>query len=316
MIAVWFVDYRTIGTIGYAGYIVSIGLLVAVLFTPKLNGASSWFNIGNFFLFQPAELMKIVYILVVGKFLDFVYSKDKEGVNKWYNLLIVLGIMALPVALICLQPDFGSAMVFVVITAFMLFRAKIKYKYIVAILLIVVAIMPIVYFFGLNGTQKERIHVFLDPELDPLGSGYHSIQSKLAIGSGMITGMGLLNGTQTQFGYLLVKSSDFIFAVICEEMGFIVGALVIIIYIVILLKMIKIASSAKDYYGSIIVVGIAAMLFFHIVENIGMTMGILPITGIPLPFLSYGGSSMIINLIALGIVLNVSARRQKALFVE
>lgn len=251
-----------------------------------------------------------------GKFLDYIYSKDKEGINKWYNLLIIVGIMAVPVLLICLQPDFGSAMVFLVITAFMLFRAKIKYKYIVIILLVVIAILPVIYFFLLNGVQQQRILVFLNPDLDPLGSGYHSIQSKLAIGSGKLTGMGLLNGTQTQFGYLLVKSSDFIFAVICEELGFIVGAFVIIVYIVMLIRMLKIASSAKDYYGSLITVGLAAMFFFHILENIGMTMGILPITGIPLPFLSYGGSSMITNMIAMGIILNVSARRQKALFVE
>ncbi|MEG3038225.1 MAG: FtsW/RodA/SpoVE family cell cycle protein, partial [Clostridia bacterium] len=166
-------------------------------------------------------------------------------------------------------------------------------------------------FLLLNPLQQERIKVFLNPQLDPLGSGYHVTQSKIAVGSGMLNGTGYLKGTQTQYGFLPVKSSDFIFPVIAEEMGFIGAGGLILLYGIMLLRMINIAINAEDFYGSIIVIGIVGMFFFHFVENIGMTMGLLPITGIPLPFVSYGGSSMTTNMIALAIVLSVGARSEK-----
>ncbi|MNV63685.1 Rod shape-determining protein RodA [compost metagenome] len=215
-----------------------------------------------------------------------------------------------------MQPDFGTAAVFIVITIFMLFANGLKYRYIFLGLALLIVLVPIVYFFVLNPIQQERILVFLDPTRDPLGAGYNAIQSKLAVGSGMLFGTGLLNGTQTQFGYLPIKSSDFIYSVISEELGFLVSSLIVILFVIIIIRMIYISKNAKNNFAKLIVVGIAGMIFFHFVQNIGMAIGLLPITGVPLPFVSYGGSSLMTNFIALAIVLNISARKSKNLFVD
>ena len=172
------------------------------------------------------------------------------------------------------------------------------------------------YFFVLPEHAKERIEVFLNPESDPRGSGYNLTQSKLAIGAGQLTGMGLLKGNQTQLGFLYPKTTDFIFSVIGEEMGFIVAGSVIIIYVILITKSIYVAKTAKDDLGTYIAIGIAGIFLFHMVENIGMTMGLLPITGVPLPFVSYGGSSLLTNFILIALLLNISGRRQKAIFIE
>ena len=164
--------------------------------------------------------------------------------------------------------------------------------------------------------EEIAFDVFLNPDLDPRGSGYNVIQSKLAIGSGKLLGMGLLKGNQTQLGYLYPKTTDFIFSVIGEEMGFVIAVLVIITYTMLLTKSIYVAKTAKDDLGSYIAIGITGIFAFHMLENIGMTMGLLPITGVPLPFVSYGGSSLITNFICIGMLLNISARRQKAIFMD
>lgn len=312
---VWLIDYNIFGVLSIPFYFVCLGLLVAVLFTEPIYGATSWFQIGTVSV-QPSEITKIVYILLSAKFMDFVLGKDKKAINRWYIILAVFGLMLFPVILILMQPDFGTAAVFLFVTVFMLYKAGINYKYILAGILVLIVLVPVVYFFVLNDVQKERILVFLDPELDPLGSGYNAIQSKIAVGSGMLFGTGLLNGTQTQFGYLPVKTSDFIFSVISEEMGFIISVLIVIIYTVVLIRLVNISKTSKDTYGSLVAIGIFGMIFFHFIENIGMTMGLLPITGIPLLFVSYGGTSMITSYISLGIILSISSRRKKALFVD
>ena len=176
--------------------------------------------------------------------------------------------------------------------------------------------MPLLYFFILPEHAKTRIDVFLNPDLDPRGAGYNIIQSKLAIGSGQLFGMGILKGNQTQLGFLYPKTTDFIFSVIGEEMGFVVAAGIVITYVVLITKAIYVAKTAKDDLGSYIAMGIAGIFLFHMVENIGMTIGLLPITGVPLPFVSYGGSSLLTNLILIALLLNISGRRQKAIFVE
>lgn len=176
--------------------------------------------------------------------------------------------------------------------------------------------MPLLYLFVLPEHAKTRIEVFLNPEKDPRGSGYNIIQSKLAIGAGQLLGMGMFKGNQTQLGFLYPKTTDFIFAVIGEEFGFIVSGAIIVIYVILITKAIYVAKTAKDDLGSYIAMGIAGIFFFHMIENIGMTMGLLPITGIPLPFVSYGGSSLLTNFICIALLLNISARRQKAIFVS
>ena len=182
--------------------------------------------------------------------------------------------------------------------------------------MILVAILIPVIYHNLPAHALQRIEVYLHPESDPRGAGYNIIQSKLAIGAGQIFGMGVLQGNQTQLGYLHPKTTDFIFSAIGEEMGFVIAAVLIIVYVVLITRIIYIAKTAKDNIGSYIAIGIAGIFCFHMIENIGMTMGLLPITGVPLPFVSYGGSSLLTNFICIGLVINISARRQKAIFME
>ena len=218
--------------------------------------------------------------------------------------------------LIVMQPDYGTAMAFIVATCLMLFAAGIDKKYIIITFLIVAISIPLAYNYILPEHAKARIEVFLNPNIDPRGAGYNIIQSKLAIGAGQLFGMGILKGNQTQLGYLYPKTTDFIFSVIGEELGFIIAAAVIVLYVVMITKAIYVAKTAKNDLGSYIAIGIAGIFLFHMIENIGMTMGLLPITGVPLPFVSYGGSSMITNFMCIAMLLNISGRRQKTIFMN
>ncbi|MCX8074707.1 MAG: rod shape-determining protein RodA [Clostridia bacterium] len=312
MIVIWSIDYTVFDIVGYIMYFFSIVLLVLVLFTPSLMGAKSWFNFGSF-LYQPSELMKIAYILTMSKVLSLHLESGKSKILR--NIVAFL-IFCIPIGLILLQPDFGTAMTFIFITIFMLYANGLKYRYIFLAFILIAIAAPLIYYFVLNPIQQERILVFLDPTRDPLGSGYNAIQSKLAVGSGMFFGTGLLSGTQTQFGYLPIKSSDFIFSVISEELGFIFSTLIVILYTVLIIRIIYVSKRAKDKFAKLTVIGIAGIFFFHFVQNIGMTIGLLPITGVPLPFVSYGGSNLMTSMMAIGIVLNVSARKSKNMFLD
>lgn len=315
MIIISFIDYKILIKISPVLYGISILLLIAVLFTKSRNGASSWFNIGGFSL-QPAEIAKITVILFLAYVITMFQMRGKEQINKIWKLAIVLACVALPVLLIVLQPDFGTAMTYIVALVMVLFVAGIDKKYIIIAIVAVIVGIPLIYQFVLPTHAKTRIDVFLNPESDPRGSGYNIIQSKLAIGSGELTGMGLLNGNQTQLGYLSPKTTDFIFSVIGEELGFIVSAIVIIAYVFLITKALYVAKTARDDYGTYIATGISGIFFFHMTENIGMTMGLLPITGVPLLFVSYGGSSLLTSFICIGILLNISGNRKKTIFVE
>lgn len=315
MICVIFLDYEWFSKISPILYGISLLLLIAVLFTEPINGATSWFTIGPF-SFQPAEFAKIAVILFTADVIVKLQKKGKDEMNRLWKLGLILLTVAVPVVLIIKQPDYGTAFAFLVALIFMLFVAGIQKKYIFTAILLVVILVPVAYFWILPEHAKSRIDVYLNPNLDPRGAGYNIIQSKLAIGAGQVLGMGLLKGNQTQLGYLYPKTTDFIFAVIGEELGFVGGATVIILYIILVTKSVKVAKTAKDNEGSYIAAGIAGIFFFHMLENIGMTMGLLPITGIPLPFVSYGGSSLLTNLILIAILLNISGRRQRTLFIE
>ena len=315
MVVVILIDYEFLAKISPLLYGVSLILLIAVLFTEPINGATSWFNIGPFSM-QPAEFAKIAIVLFLADVIVKIQRKGKDEMNRILKLGLIVLTALVPVLLIIKQPDYGTALAFIFALIFMLFVAGIQKRYIIVSILLVIILVPVAYFFILPEHAKARIDVYLNPDLDPRGAGYNIIQSKLAIGAGQLFGMGLLKGNQTQLGYLYPKTTDFIFAVIGEEMGFIVAGLVIILYIVLITKAIHVAKTAKNDLGSYIAAGIAGIFFFHMVENIGMTMGLLPITGIPLPFVSYGGSSLLTNLILIAILLNISGRRQKALFIE
>lgn len=309
------IDYNFYCKISPVLYGISILLLIAVLFTEAINGATSWFTIGPF-SFQPAEFAKIAVILFIANIMVKLQKKDKDEINRIWKLGLIILALAVPVVIIIKQPDYGTALAFLVALIFMLFVAGIRKRYILIATLLIVILVPLAYFFILPDHAKSRIDVYLNPDLDPRGAGYNIIQSKLAIGAGQAFGMGILKGNQTQLGYLYPKTTDFIFAVIGEEMGFIGGATIIVLYIALLIQSTKVAKTAKDDVGSYVAAGITGIFFFHMLENIGMTMGLLPITGIPLPFVSYGGSSLLTNLILIAILLNISGRRQRTLFVE
>ena len=315
IVVVILVDYEILAKISPVIYGLSLISLVAVLFTEPINGATSWFNIGPF-SFQPAEFAKIAVVLFMANVIVKLQQKGRDEINRFWKLGIILATVAVPTLLIIKQPDYGTALAFLVALIFMLYVAGINKKYIITAVLLVVILVPLAYFFILPEHAKARIDVYLNPNLDPRGDGYNIIQSKLAIGAGQIFGMGLFKGNQTQLGYLYPKTTDFIFAVISEEMGFVVAGAIIVLYVILITKSIQVAKTAKDDLGSYIATGIVGIFFFHMLENIGMTMGLLPITGIPLPFVSYGGSSMLTNLTLIAILLNISARRKKAMFIE
>lgn len=315
MIIVAFIDYKIMVKISPILYGISIILLIAVLFTKSINGASSWFNIGGFSL-QPAEISKATVILFLSYVVATLQINGKEEINRIWKLAIILATVALPVLLIVLQPDFGTAITYVVSLIMVLFVAGIDKKYVIAALILIVVGVPLIYRFVLPVHAKTRIDVFLNPESDPKGSGYNIIQSKLAIGAGELTGMGLLNGNQTQLGYLSPKTTDFIFPVIGEEMGFIVSATVIVAYVFLINKILYVAKTARDDYGTYIAAGVAGIFFFHMTENIGMTMGLLPITGVPLLFISYGGSSLLTSFLCIGLLLNISGNRKKTIYMS
>ena len=315
MVIVTLINYETLVKLSPIFYGIFIVLLIAVLFTKPVNGATSWFDIGAF-SFQPSEFAKIAVILFLAFIISKIQQRYAEDINKPTRLLIILVAVALPLLLIIKQPDYGTAMAFCIALAMMLFTAGIDKKYIIGAVLIVCISIPILYNFILPEHAKKRIDIFLNPESDPRGSGYNIIQSKLAIGAGQLTGMGLLKGNQTQLGYLYPKTTDFIFSVISEEMGFIISGTIIVLYVILVTKAIYIAKTAKDTTGALVASGIAGVFLFHMAENIGMVMGLLPITGVPLLFVSYGGSSMITSYILIGILLNISSKRQKTIFVK
>lgn len=315
MLVVMILDYNMIVRISPILYGIFIIALIGVLFTEPINGATSWFEIGDF-KFQPAEFAKIFVVVFLAFTISKIQEKGKEEINKPLKLMLILSVVALPLILIIVQPDYGTAVAYIVATIMILFVAGINKKYIIGTILLVVIVAPIIYMYILPSHAKTRIEVYLNPELDPRGSGYNILQSKLAIGAGELTGMGVLKGNQTQLGYLYPKTTDFIFSVIGEEMGFIVASSIVIFNVLIVTKAIYIAKTAKDDTGSYIAIGIAGIFLFHMIENIGMTIGLLPITGVPLLFVSYGGSSMITSFICIGILLSISSRRQKTIFVK
>ncbi len=315
LIAVILIDYDTIAKFSPILYGIILLALIAVLFTSPISGATSWFSFGIFSI-QPSEFAKIILVLFLALIMSRMMKKGTKEINRPTRLLLLLLVIGVPLLLIIKQPDYGTAIAFIVAFMFMLFVGGINKKYIISGILLVVITVPLLYIFILPEHAKKRIDVFLNPEIDPRGSGYNLTQSKLAIGAGELLGMGLLKGNQTQLGFLYPKSTDFIFSVIGEEMGFIIAAAIIILYVVLITKAIFISKTAKDDLGALICAGIVGIFFFHMIENIGMTMGLLPITGVPLPFVSYGGSSMLSNFIMIALLLNISGRRQKAIFME
>lgn len=303
------VDYELWGDVTKIIYIGNIVLLTLVLFIGMgrdSTGTKGWIDLG-IVSFQPAEIVKIGFILTFAKHLERV----GDDVNYIPTLLMLLLHVAVPIVLIMLQPDAGTAMVFMFIFLSMIFAAGFSYKYLAIGAGAFVVAAPLFWYFKdrfLSPYQINRFLAFFDPYMDPTGSGYNVIQSEISIGSGQFAGKGYLMGSQNQLEYLPAKHTDFIFATIGEEWGFIGTIVVVSLLTLIIIRCIYVALKAGDSYGSYICIGVGAMLAFHMLENIGMCVQLMPVTGIPLPFFSYGGSSLVTNLMAVGFVNSVSSR--------
>ena len=287
-------------------YGLMIILLIVTLFIGRgLDewGARSWVYIGSF-SFQPAEISKIVVIFSLAAFLD----KYKYTINSPLTLLATIIFVGAPIGLILMQPDFGTAMVYVFFIAAMLFIAGLSWKWI-GIFAAIGLVVGFILLTNLSGFRADRIENFLNPSRDTSGSNWQQQQGMIAIGSGMLNGRGYLNGSQSQYGYIPEKETDFIFSVLAEELGFIGAIIMIALFTILILRLIDIAKTSNNTFICLLVTGIAGLIFIHIFENIGMTIGIMPVTGIPLPFFSNGGTFQLLMLVCIGIALSASMQK-------
>jgi rod shape determining protein RodA len=289
----------------YPLYIVSVVLLIAVLLIGKRAfGSTRWIALPAGIHLQVSEFAKIVVVLLVARFLTELRSEVLEA----RDLLKLAGLILVPMALIAKEPDLGTALTYLPILAMGVFLAGMPWRYWAGIAVVALVVVPVV-FTHLQPYQKNRIVSFLDPERDPQGTGYQLIQSKIAVGAGGTWGKGITKGSQTQLRFLPVPHTDFIFSAFGEEHGFIGVLFVLILYFVLLMQVVQDAQTSPDRAGMYICMGVGALLLFHILVNVGMVVGRMPVTGIPLPLMSYGGSSIWSTFLMLGLVNSVRVRR-------
>ncbi|MGC8767882.1 rod shape-determining protein RodA [Calditerrivibrio sp.] len=285
-------------------YILGLVILALVLVIGHIGmGAQRWINIGGF-RFQPSEFFKIVFILMMPKIYND-FDGNKIGLM---DVIKKFWLVLPPFILVFLQPDLGTAMVFLAVWGILLLFRGVKTKTLIFFLILSVVITPVMW-NKLHDYQRERVLTFLNPESDPYGAGYHVIQSKIAIGSGGITGKGLLKGTQSHLKFLPERHTDFIFALINEEFGFLGGVLMIGLFGFLIFRLLYVAQKTKEFSGRILLVAIASLIFFQFFVNAGMTLGLLPVVGIPMPLVSYGGSALITFMTLLGIANSISIRK-------
>lgn len=303
MLVFMFFDYRHLKTMAWPLYWTTAILLLAVFFVGKtIYGAQRWLDLG-FMNFQPSELAKIAVLIVGARIL----SKEREPLD-FFRLGYVLGVGLILAGLIIKQPDLGSGLSIIMILGGMILFRGVKPRVFKTALVAIPALMPLSWFF-LHDYQKRRIMTFLDPANDPLGAGYHIIQSEIAIGSGGFWGKGFLEGTQSQLRFLPERHTDFAVAVFGEEWGFFGTMLLLSLFCFFLYQMVLIARDARGLFGSYLATGVFFYFFWQILINTGMVLGLMPVVGIPLPFISYGGSATLVNFCLVGLVLNVSMRR-------
>ena len=305
MVICFCIDYRFIGRYAYVIYIISIILLIMVFFYGSgAHGSKRWLVVGGFFL-QPSEVVKLTVILALAKYFDDNKTDESYNLRK---LLLPFLIALLPFLLILKQPDLGTALILIVLFLSMAIFIGVKWRSIISAAISGIVLVPLCWNF-LKNYQKERILAFFNPERDPLGSGYHVIQSMIAVGSGGIIGKGFLRGTQTHLKFLPEQQTDFVFSVFAEEWGFLGGTVLMSIFFVLVLWGLNVARNSRDLLGALIAFGVTMLVFWEVFINIGMVLGIIPVVGLPLPFLSYGGSSMAVLMAGIGLVINVSMRR-------
>ena len=299
------IDYHTMLHYVPALYIGSVGaLLVTYLIGEKAYGSKRWIPMGFGVHLQVSEFVKLVIILLVARYLTELRTDDLEI----REMLKLAGLVLIPTALVMKQPDLGTSLTYVAVLIACAFLAGLRWKYVAAIAIITVVVLPVSWQF-LNEYQRGRIVSFMDPERDPQGKGYQMIQSQIAVGSGGMFGKGVTKGTQTQLRFLPVPHKDFIFSAFAEEHGFVGVVVLLSLFFVLVMRIVQNAQTAPDRVGMYICMGVAALLLFHILVNVGMVAGLMPVTGIPLPFMSFGGSSIWTFFLALGLVNNVRLRR-------
>ena len=305
MVTIAFIEYRFYSDFAYIIYVIAFFLLLVVMgYGMITSGAQRWIRIGSL-SFQPSEFVKISLIMALAKF--FHRPPNREGYTL-RNLALPFLFVFLPIVLILKQPDLGTAIILLLIFVSVLLFVRVRWSSLLTIGVAGAAVIPLLWRF-LKEYQKRRIITFFNPDLDPLGAGYHLIQSKIAVGSGGIIGKGFMKGTQCKLGFLPEQQTDFIFSALGEEWGLMGSLLLVGLYVALILWGLRIAVEAKDRFGAILSFGVVAMFFWHVFINIGMVVGMMPVVGIPLPFLSYGGSFLISTLIGIGLLLNVSMRR-------
>jgi rod shape determining protein RodA len=305
MVLVSLLDYQLLSRAAYLLLAFGIFLLVVVFVVGRVaSGARRWLVLGPL-SFQPSEVVKVFVVLSIARYFA---DTHREGGLRFRDLLPPLFMVIVPFALIAKQPDLGTALVLFFVACTLIFASGFPLKMLLSMMGGSLIALPIGWTF-LKDYQKVRVITLLNPDFDPLGAGYHSWQSKIAIGSGGFWGKGLLAGTQSGLNFLPEKHTDFIFAVFAEEWGFVGTAALMVLYLILVLRGISIAYSSKDRLGALIATGLVGMLSVYILFNIGMTVGLTPVVGLPLPLFSYGGSSMLATMVAVGLLLNIRMRR-------
>lgn len=298
-------DYHHLERLAYPLCFLALLLLVAVFFLGDVrSGSQRWISFGGI-SFQPSEFMKICMVIVLAKFFtDRAHLSEHRLRDLWLPFLI----MAVTAALILKQPDLGTALLLLIVSTSIILFAKMRWRSLAILVFCIASSAPFLW-MGLKAYQQRRILTFLNPSLDPLGAGYHINQSKIAIGSGLLWGKGFLQGTQTRLHFLPERHTDFAFSVLAEEWGFLGALILLLLYLAVIVWGINIARSSKDRFGTMIAVGVVAIIFWQTAINVSMTTGLLPVVGIPLAMVSYGGSSIISTMIGMGLLMNISMRR-------
>jgi len=305
MVVTFAVDYRRLERWAYPLYGFSLVLLLLVPVLGSFGGgARRWINLGLFSL-QPSELVKVTLLLVLARY--FQRYAPPQG-YRLRDLVYPVVLVAIPAGLVLAEPNLGTAVILGLLFLSLAFAAGIRLGSLALAGIAGGSVLPLLW-HHLKPYQKQRVSSFLNPDLDPLGAGYHMIQSKITVGSGMLWGKGFLQGTQNRLDFLPEKHTDFVFAVLAEEWGFVGTFVLLTLYGMLLARLLAIAWKARDRFGSFLAVGVVGMAFWQLLINIGMNIGVLPVVGVPLPLLSYGGSSLLTMLVALGLALNVSTRR-------
>lgn len=302
-----FIDYQIVSKLAIGVYVLNLGAIIFTTFYGRVAlGAQRWIDLG-FFRYQPSETMKLAMIMLLAKLLQ---SRSTEGPGMGIKELIApLLILGVPFVFIVEQPDLGTALLIMAIGGTMILFMKIKRWILAFVICSGIVAAPVAWNYVLRDYQKNRIINFLSPTNDPRGSGYNSIQSKIAVGSGKLLGKGFRKGTQSQLEFLPERHTDFIYSVLSEEHGFLGSVLTLGLFCVLFLIGIRIAASAREKFGALLAIGVLTYVFWHMFINMGMVIGVLPIVGVPLPLLSYGGSSMLTTMTGLGLISSVAYRR-------